>query len=383
MQRPKRGLLVLFSLIVLVVAFVVWRWANPTRERVEVAVVERGPVERTATNSRAGTVRVRRRAKLSPELGGVVIAIPHPAGSSVRAGDIVLELDATLESGEVTLREREVEAARAEAERFCLAAQRAERKLERNRNLPAELLPDDALDDFESGSREAAAGCAAATAASGGARAALDLARRQLAKRTLRAPFDGVVAEVSIEVGEWTTPSPPALPVPPVLDILDPTSVYVELPMDEVDAGRLTPGLPARLTVDSHAGESFAGHVVRVAPYVLDIEAQNRTVEIEIEFDEPPPVLLAGTSADVEVIIDARDDVLRVPAAAVLSGDRVLVVEGEFLAERSIQTGLRNWNFVEVVTGLAAGDRVVTSLDRPEISAGARVEVAASGAAAP
>ncbi|MDX1631021.1 MAG: HlyD family efflux transporter periplasmic adaptor subunit, partial [Thermoanaerobaculia bacterium] len=67
---------------------------------------------------------------------------------------------------------------------------------------------------------------------------------------------------------------------PPVLDLLDPDSIRIVLPMDEVDAARLEPGLPARVTVDSHPGRELRGTVVEVAPYVLDVEKQNRTVEI-------------------------------------------------------------------------------------------------------
>ncbi len=341
---------------------------------VEVSRVERGRVEQIATNSRAGTVEARRRAKLSPELGGRVVRVAR-AGDRVTKGELVLELDAALERGEETLRARQVEAARAEADRACLAGERAQRELVRNARLAAEqLLAADLLDRLESLAREAEAACVAARAAEQAAQAALEVARLAVEKRTLRAPFDGVVAEVSIAVGEWTTPSPPALPVPPVVDLLDPDSIYVVLPMDEVDAAMLAPGLPARVTVDSQPGVRFVGRVVRVAPYVLDVEAQNRTVEIEVELDDLAGArLLPGTSADVEVILAARESALRVPAAAVLAGDRVLAVEGERLVERRVECGLRNWELVEVTAGLALGERVVTSLDRTEVRAGARV----------
>jgi HlyD family secretion protein len=76
------------------------------------------------------------------------------------------------------------------------------------------------------------------------------------------------------------------------------------------------------------------------------------------------------------VILSARDDVLRVPTQALLEGGRVLVLEGERLVERSFQVGLRNWDLTEVAGGLSAGERVVTSLDRPEVKAGAHARAA-------
>ena len=134
--------------------------------------------------------------------------------------------------------------------------------------------------------------------------------------------------------------------------------------------------------MDAYPGRSFAGRLVRLARYVEDREAQNRTFEVEVEFDDAAFVrtLLPGTSADVEVVLDARERVLRVPTYALLQGDRVLVLRGDILASVTVTTGLRNWDFVEVTGGLAEGDRVVVSLDRVEVREGARVRVEAETA---
>jgi HlyD family secretion protein len=117
--------------------------------------------------------------------------------------------------------------------------------------------------------------------------------------------------------------------------------------------------------------------VVRVAPYVLDVEAQNRTVEIEVAVDDEPLTasLLPGTSSDVEVVLSVCEDVLRVPTGALLEGGKVLVLEGDRLAERVVVAGVRNWDLTEIREGLQAGERVVVSFDRPEIRAGARAAV--------
>jgi len=161
--------------------------------------------------------------------------------------------------------------------------------------------------------------------------------------------------------------------VPPVIDVLDPASIYISAPMDEVDSASIHRGQTARVTVDSHRGASFPANVTRVAPYVLDIEEQNRTVEIEVELDDHDlaATLLPGTSADVEVLLTVHDDVLRIPTAALMEGQRVLILAGDHLEERRIEIGLRNWDFTEIAGGLEEGDQVVTSLDRSEVQAGA------------
>ncbi|MFL6193652.1 MAG: efflux RND transporter periplasmic adaptor subunit, partial [Thermoanaerobaculia bacterium] len=275
---------------------------------------------------------------------------------------------------------RELQAAEAQRQQGCLAAERAEREHQRLKKLTAEgIVSTDALDQAQSSAEGAAAACRASRAGEEQARAAIELASRQEGQTVIRAPFDGIVADLSVELGEYTTPSPPGMPIPPVLDVLDPGSIYVSAPMDEVDSSRIHPGQTARVTVDSYPGRDFPAHVRRVAPFVLDREEQNRTVEIEVDLEDAGEIrLLPGTSADVEVLIQAREDVLRIPTSALLEGERAMVVENGVLVERKLGIGLKNWDWTEVTSGLAAGDRVVTSLDRPEVKAGAKVEVEAA-----
>jgi HlyD family secretion protein len=111
---------------------------------------------------------------------------------------------------------------------------------------------------------------------------------------------------------------------------------------------------------------------------VLDIEAQNRTLEIEVEFESPDEAagLLPGTSADVEIILEVREGVARLPTSALLEGDRVLTLEDGKLVEHRVSLGLRNWSHAQLVDGLEPGAQVVTSLDRIEVKQGARAVAA-------
>ncbi len=376
MKKWLRRFIILIVLVAVAVAAKL-TILRPKPVPVQVTEVDRGQVEETVTNSRAGTVRARRRAKLSPEFGGQVVELPFREGDLVNQGQIVLRLEDSLQRARLDLAKRELEALQSEHRRACLEAERAGREFERNQRLAREeIVSEDLLDNIDSVRQGAEAACAAAEANVSRARAAIRLAQTELEKTVLRAPFDGVVAEVSTEVGEWTTPSPPAMPVPPVIDILDPTSIYVSAPMDEVDSARVQTGLPARVTIDSFRDRQFTGRVSRVAPYVLDLEAQNRTIEIEVELDAPEVLPLPGTSADVEVILSVRDDVLRVPTATLIDGDRLLVFADGELVERDVSTGLRNWDFTEIVDGLQEHELVITSLDRTEVAAGALAEIA-------
>ncbi|HUD71006.1 MAG TPA: efflux RND transporter periplasmic adaptor subunit, partial [Dongiaceae bacterium] len=268
--------------------------------------VERGTVEESVSNSKAGTVTARRRAKISPAIGGQVEFIGPREGTSVHAGDVLLKINDRDLRANQNLARQEVVSAEATAREACFAATQASRDLDRNEKLRDDrIVSDDILERLRSQKDGAAARCEAARAATERGRAAVALADANLDKTVLRAPFDGIVADLKAELGEWVSPSPPALPIPPVYDIIDPTSIYISAPLDEVDAGRVKTGLPARVTLDPFPGKSFPAKVVRVAPYVLDIEQQNRTLEIEVEFADAAfsRTLLPGTSADVEVIL--------------------------------------------------------------------------------
>jgi HlyD family secretion protein len=197
----------------------------------------------------------------------------------------------------------------------------------------------------------------------------------------LYAPFDGIVAKIVGEVGEYSTPSPPGVSMPPAIDLIDDTCLYVKAPMDEVDAPKIRVGQTARITLDAFAKKPFPARVRRVAPYVTAVEKQARTVDVEVDFAAADAIrgLLVGYSADVEIVLDTRDQALRVPTAALLEGNRVLLFKDGTLEERKVRTGIANWEFTEVLDGLQPGDRIVTSLEKEGVKAGARVRAAEPG----
>ena len=364
-----------------IAAAAVWLWTVVFQEElipVTVHSVGSGRVDETVTNSKSGSIKTRHRAKLSPEIGGRVEMLAVRAGDRVSEGQVLLRIANADLKAAVVLRERSLEAAMAAEQAACLVAEQARRTWERNEALGKDsIVSPDQLDDSRSRQEVTAARCVEAGARVAEARAALEVIRVDYSRTELRAPFDGVVAELETERGEWISPSPPGILIPPVLDILDPDSIYVSAPIDEVDVGRVEMGQPVRITMDSHQGSSFDGTVVRVAPYVQDREEENRTLEIEVEFDdhELARMFLPGTSADVEVILDSRDNVTRIPSYALIEGKRVFVVRDGTLAALDVETGLRNWAFTEITAGLETGDKVVVSLDRVEVQEGAAVVI--------
>ncbi len=373
----SRKFIPLALLIGVVVLGVVLRYIVFAPDPIEVRVqaVERGLVESTVSNSKAGTVEARRRSRIAAEIGGRVVEIVHREGAHVKVGDILVRLSNVSHRANNELARHGVAIGRSRLEDACLLRDRARRELTRMESLAENnVASEDRLDALQYGFDSARVACVAARAELAQSIAQRKSAEAELAKTEIVAPFDGIVAEVNVEIGEWVTPSPPLLTSPPVVDLIDPTSIFVSAPMDEVDSGAVRAGLPVKLTIDSRPGEVFAGTVSRVAPYVVDEEAQNRTLEIEVSINDVAvaAALLPGTSADAEVVLENRQNVLRVPSSALLGDGAVLVLRDGELVLVDVELGLRNWKFAEVKHGLEAGESVVIALDRVEIKAGIR-----------
>lgn len=376
-NRWTKRLLVLAAVaaVIVVLRLVVFR---PSPVPVTVFRVDSGRVEDTVVNSRAGTVESRRRSEMSPGIAGLVEEIPVKKGQTVKRGVVLLRLDDGEYQAQVRLAARSLDAAKANADRACLSAEQAARELRRAESLGQKgLVSDQNLEEVQTLAASTEAECSAARELVKQADASLAAARAILAKTIMVAPFDGVVLDVTTEVGEWISPTPPGVFIPPVIDLIDPTDLYVRAPLDEADVARVHLDLPVRITLDAFRGRSFAGVLTYAASYVETQQEQNRTLTVEAVFDagDLPDNLLPGLSADIEVILAARDDVVRIPTYALLEGGKVLVVRDGRLEAVDVQTGLRNWEWTEIVSGLSEGDPVVVSLDRQEVKAGVRAEI--------
>ncbi len=385
-----RNWIVKLAIAAIVLAAIVGAASYFTRAKpvaVVVAEVQPGRVETTVANTRAGSVEACRRAKVAPAAGGRIEQLPIKKGQRVKAGDLLLELwNRDLTTRESVAREQ-LATAKAHVVEVCRLADAAISEAKQQRRLRDQgFVSEERVVRAEAQAASSQATCDTARAQVQEADARVAASRADTARTIVRAPFDGIVAEINGELGEFVTPSPPGIPTLPVVDLIDDSCIYVSAPIDEVDAAQLKVGMPARITLDAYRGKHFDGHVRRIAPYVEAIEKQARTVEVEVEFENPGEArqLLIGYSADIEIVVDTHDAVLRIPTSALMPGNRTLLLtDAGRLEERKVDVGLTNWEFTEIKSGLARGDRVVTSLDRDGVKAGARAvaEKTSAGAA--
>jgi HlyD family secretion protein len=379
MNRPIRWMLAL--LFVTGIAFFIWQKTRPKPVEIVVKPVIRGMIEKIVANTRAGTVNACRRAKLSPSIGGQIAHLPIHEGDQVKAGTLLLEIWNEDLKAQLILSEREVAVAKAQANGACLSAAEASRQAKRVEQLfRSKVDSAEQADRAVTQAKSLEAQCDASRASVLMGLARINVAKANLSRTRLVAPFDGVVAKIEGELNEFVTPSPVGVPTPPAVDLIENNCYYVSAPIDEVDAAEVKVGMITRISLDAFRGKRFSGTVRRISPYVLDVEKQARTVDIETAFvnEDDFKNLLAGYSADVEIIISTRADTLKIPTEAILDGRKVFVYSAskKMVHEVDIQTGLANWAFTEILSGLAEDQLVVVNVDKPGLRDGVSAVVA-------
>ena len=353
--------------------------SRPEPVVVSIVSVELGTVEQTVANTRAGTVKACQRSRLSLPIGGQIAQLFVKEGDHVEAGQLLMSLWNEDRAAQVAVSQASEKSAVQERQSICISAQSDSREYRRIVNLVKKnLVSKESADLAKSRSEASKASCEAAKAREIQARSAVTAAQAVLEQTHLRAPFAGSVAEVTGEIGEFSTPSPPGVATPPAIDLLTDDCHYISAPIDEVDASDIAIGDRVRVTLDAFRGKAFPAKIRRISPYIMDFEKQARTVEVEADLTSLPEgvKLLAGYSADMEIILNSRDNVLRIPSELVVDDSFVMVLDGEGnLQHKAIEKGLSNWRYTEVASGLSEGESIVSNIGSTGVVAGARAEV--------
>lgn len=369
MRLKKTGITIA---VVILIAITTGWWLQGQQKAVAVSLhqVQPGTVEQTVANTRTGSVLACRRTHLAPQVSGRVDRLLVTKGNKVSAGQLLLEMWNDDLHSQIDAQQKEIKASQSRAEQACILATQARQEAGRLKPIYDKgLISEDQYKQSEATANAQQAACSAARDAIKVAQSQLRLAETNLKRTAIKAPFAGVIAELNAETGEILSPGAV------VIDLIDPNCLYVSAPIDEIDAPNIKTGMPAFVTLDALPKQRFDGRVRRVAPYVLDVEKQARTVEVEVQISDADALkkLSPGYSADVEIILNTRNNVLWIPTNAIMAGSKVLAFQNNDgrLTERKIKTGLGNWQRTEVLEGLQAGDRIVTSLDRAGVTAGA------------
>ncbi|MHA7633834.1 efflux RND transporter periplasmic adaptor subunit [Corallococcus sp. M7] len=289
------------------------------------------------TRSAVGTVLALRGVTLSAEIPGVVTDIRFENGASVKKGQVLVQLDTSSEQAQLAGAEADAELAR-------LTRERAEKLNAQGANTQSDL---DAV--------RARALQSSATVAH---------LKSLIAKKTIRAPFDGRIGIRQVELGQLVSPGNP------IASLQSSTPALVEFQLPQQALAQVKQGQKVRLRVDVFPGESFEGELTTINP---EVELSSRNVRMRATVPNADGRLLPGMFASVEVLSDASEQVVAIPATAVLFapyGDSVFTLsEGKDAAGKTallarqqfVRLGERRGDYVAVTSGLKPGQTVVSS----------------------
>jgi len=293
-----------------------------------------------------GTLAPKFSADVQSEVTGTVRAVYVTEWVPVRKGDRLAQLDtAETEAGIAALKAMEAQARVAES--------RAKREYERAQQLQKYgLITPQAFDDAKSAVE-------AAEAATAAAQAQTRTVEARLAKSTLTAPINGVVALRAVNVGDRVENMGGSGPLFRIVDnrLLDLT---VSVPSSRVSSVKV--GQPIEFTTDALPGRTFSGKVMFINP---TIDSASRSAKVVVEVPNSDGQLKGGAFVKGRVVVANRPDILQVPREALLNWNLdqqtadVFLARGDKAEKRVIKTGQSNGVTVEVVSGLEAGDPVV------------------------
>jgi membrane fusion protein (multidrug efflux system) len=328
---------------------------------VETARAAAGTIEESVEV--VGSLSPKREAEIRAEYSGNVAEVYVSEWVPVRKGTPLARLD-TREWGAA------LDAAKAAALQAEAAARRADREYERALKLKdAGLMTQQGLDDAQS-ARDAARPAAEA------ARAQVAVAETRLEKAIIRAPIDGIVASRDVSVGDFAGKDP-------LFRVVDNRlfDLTVTVPSGKIHAVRV--GQKLVFETDAVPGRAFEGTVAFINPAV---EAGSRAIRVLAEVPNPGAELKAGLFVKGRILTGERAGVIQVPRSALVSWDvqarkaDVFVVSGDVARRRSVSTGAAAGDAVEIASGLAPGDVVVTR-GAFNLKDGDRVAVGGTGGA--
>ncbi|HLX70741.1 MAG TPA: efflux RND transporter periplasmic adaptor subunit [Verrucomicrobiae bacterium] len=281
-----------------------------------------------------GSISAVQGVMVTPELAGTVSEIAFESGAVVNKGDLLVKFDTSTEDAQLKASQAQLEW--------------AQLTVERNRKLRGDsTVSQSDLDQAEANWKQAKANADAIQAA--------------IDKKTIRAPFTGKLGIRQINLGEYVDAGKPIVS----LQSLHP--VYADFSLPQQDLAQIKTGMTIRVSTDTYTNQPFEGTLTAINP---DLDQLTRSVRLQATLDNADQLLRPGMFARVEVVLPSDENVLVIPATAILSapyGDSVYLIEkatngpGSVVRQQFVHTGRSRGDFVSVEAGLKPGDKVVSA----------------------
>lgn len=342
-----------------------------------------------ATVTASGKIVPKRKVDISADITGRIIDIPVKEGGIVRKGDLLLRIDPSQYEAGVARAQAALSSAQASVVQSSANRDQAKRALDRAaelRRTNQQLISVEQMEQAQTGYDVAEALTNSAEHQVEQARAALKEAQDALSKTVIRAPMDGQVTRVAVEVGEVAVPGTFSRETGLLMTVSDLSVILVKVRVDETDVVRLHLGDSTTVTIDAFTDTTFIGRVTKVAQSAILQQAAatatgDRAVDydVEVTLDNPPKNVRPDLSATAKVVTDTRKDALTIPIIALTVRENKPIStelaprdtsgtkkesEGVFIVQkgtaqfRPVKVGIAGEEYFEVLDGLRVGDSI-------------------------
>ncbi len=300
---------------------------GPLQEPLRVSVHQVSPIHLTERLATTGTVRANEEVDIVSEISGKISSIHFKEGSPVGAGALLLKID----DSELL----------ADRQRALFRVELSERAEARQKQLLADGVISSENYDVALGELNVL-------------RAELQQIEAQLLKTEIRAPFSGIIGL------RWVSPGSYLSSQTTIASLNDLDPVKLDFSVPEKYSALLQVGEEISFAVEG-SEQSFPGTIYAIEP---SVDAQTRSLRMRARCPNPDGILVPGAFANVDLVLRSIPDALTVPSIAVipeLGGKKVFVYEKGAAQPRSVETGIRSETAVQITSGLAVGDLVITS----------------------
>lgn len=287
--------------------------------------------------SAVGSLRAVNGVTVSTDLAGIISELAMESGTSVKKGDLLVQLDTTQEEAQLRSAEARLDLAKVD--------------LERKRDLVTKkAVAASELDTAQSEFRQA--------------QAAVEEVKAIVARKRIVAPFSGVLGIRQVNLGQYLNPGAPIVP----LQSLDP--IYVEFALPQQHLDKLQNGKKLRLHASDSTGVEFDGEITAIDSRVDDA---TRNILVQGTVPNPEHKLRPGMFVNVEVLLEIQDNILAIPSSAISYapyGDSVYLVKdqegpdgkpGKFVQQQIVRLGPTRGDLVSITNGIKPGDEIVNS----------------------
>lgn len=408
----KRLITWLIIIPILVVALVlITRGLRPDPIAVAMWEMKNLEISETVTGVATGFIEPAKRVSLQPEIGARIKEIKVKRGDRVKMGETLVVLDDSDFKDQIRASDAAMPLFEARVKQAKAHVAQLSRDFERAKKLyDAGALAGQQFDIAKMAKDLGNSELEAAESALHQARANQDAAYSLMRKTLVKAPFEGILLDSTIEVGQlWGGFAIPSLaggsltsgPGRPDtsgvasgastllsqtqvssssrghLELADDSQMFVYVDIDENDYWKIKIGQTAALVIDALDKRKVTGNVVEIYPFISRALDQNRTARVKIRLSgDPETDVLPGMSVNTEIMVSSRKEVLAAPTAAILvrpKGSIAYKVVDGVLKETIVETGVSNWEWSEIRSGLSAGDRIAEPPEDILLKEGMRV----------